>query len=112
ASMRTDGTPATGSPSESNQSGGLALGFDYANTPGIVFGGAFSVEHRDFKIPQSFGSGRDNNYHFALYNKTELEAFYLTAAIDYSVYDIRSSRALSITGVSVSYQTGSTGHRL
>ena len=110
SSLRIDGTPATGSPSESNQGGGLALGFDYANAPGIVFGGAISVEHRDFKIPQSFGSGRDNNYHFALYNKTELEAFYLTAAVDYSVYDIRSSRSLSFTGASGSYQAGYTGH--
>jgi outer membrane autotransporter protein len=108
--LRISGTAATGSPADTNEGGGLAVGFDYSVAPGTFAGAAFSFDHRDFSIAQSFGGGHDSGYQFALYGETEVDAFYLAAAGDYSIYDFRTSRSVSLAAASGNYLASYTGH--
>jgi len=108
--LNIGGSTGTGGPDQSNEGGGLAVGYDFASGPGTGLGAAFSYEHRNFSIEQNFGGGQDNGYQFALYGRVEADALYLTAAGAYSIFDTRTTRTLSSTGVSGSYRANFTGH--
>src|SRR3954470_268942 len=108
--LRIPGSSATGSPEQTNEGGGLAVGYDFASGPGTAFGAAFSYEHRNFSMEQNFGGGQDNGYQFALYGRVDMDALYLTAAGAYSIFDTRTSRTISSSAASGSYRADFTGH--
>jgi uncharacterized protein with beta-barrel porin domain len=108
--LNITGSAATGGPEQSNEGGGLAVGYDFASGPGSGLGIAFSWDHRNFSIDRSFGSGQDNGYQFAIYGRVEADALYLTAAGTYSIFDTRTMRTLSGTAVSGSYRADFTAH--
>ena len=107
--LRLPGAAATGSPEQTNEGGGLAVGYDFVSAPGTVFGAAFSYDHRSFSMEQNFGGGHDNGYQFALYGRVDLDALYLTAAGAYSVLDVRTSRTISTSTSSGSYRADFRG---
>jgi len=104
------GSPGTGGPDQSNEGGGLAVGYDFASGPGSGLGAAFSYEHRNFSIDQNFGGGQDNGYQFAIYGRVDADALYLTAAGAYSIFDMRTTRMISSTAAAGSYRADFTGH--
>jgi uncharacterized protein with beta-barrel porin domain len=108
--LNMTGSAATGGPEQSNEGGGLAVGYDFIGGPGTVLGAAFSWDHRNFSIDRNFGSGQDNGYQFAIYGRVEADALYLTAAGAYSIFDARTMRTISSTAVSGSYRADFTAH--
>jgi len=104
------GSAAAGGPEQSNEGGGLAVGYDFASGPGTGLGIAFSWDHRNFSIDRNFGSGQDNGYQFAIYGRVDADALYLTAAGAYSIFDSRTVRTISSTAVSGSYRADFTAH--
>jgi uncharacterized protein with beta-barrel porin domain len=108
--LNITGSATTGGPEQSNEGGGLAVGYDFASGPGTGLGIAFSWDHRNFSIDRSFGSGQDNGYQFAIYGRVNADALYLTAAGAYSILDTRTMRAISSTAVSGSYRADFTAH--
>ena len=108
--LNITGSTATGGPEQSNEGGGLAVGYDFASGPGMGLGIAFSWDHRNFSIDRNFGSGQDNGYQFAIYGRVNADALYLTAAGAYSIFDTRTMRTISSTAVSGSYRADFTAH--
>jgi uncharacterized protein with beta-barrel porin domain len=108
--LNMPGSTASGGPEQSNEGGGLAVGYDFAGGPGTGLGAAFSYEHRNFSIDRNFGGGQDNGYQFAIYGRVEADALYLTAAGAYSIFDTRTTRTISSSAVSGSYRADFTAH--
>src|SRR6185312_9273784 len=106
--LNVPGIAATGSPEQTNEGGGLAVGYDFADASGTGFGAAFSYDHRNFSIDPNFGGGHNNGYHFALHGRVGPERLYLAVAGAYSLFNIGTSRAVSVMAASGSYRAAFT----
>ncbi|MGN6327868.1 MAG: autotransporter outer membrane beta-barrel domain-containing protein [Rhodanobacter sp.] len=98
-SSRTPARQSAGPGELSVADHGMAIGFDYRNEPGTMFGVGLAKAATRFTTG-SGTMGNSDDHQFGVYGTTQVGSFYLAGAASTGRFDYATTRTLSLIGAS------------